>query len=384
MSEVIEVARAMTAEGVVEGARLVVDGERIAAVERAGSAGEAPWAVPGFVDTHTHGAVGHDFGDADADGVAAMLAFQRSRGATSVMASLATHTLDHMAARVALLADFVERGELVGIHLEGPFLAPERKGAHSLELLRDPDPESVATLLDAGRGCVRMVTLAPERAGAEQAMAMFARAGVRVAFGHSDADAAGCAWAVDRGATVATHLFNAMRGIHHREPGPVPGLLTDPRVMVELICDGVHLDRDVVRMALAAAGPDRVGLVTDAMAATGLADGDYSLGALTARVEDGVARIVTDDGTPGAIAGSTLTMDRAFAAVVDAGATIPDAARMAATTPARVHALDGVGVLAAGAYADLVLVGDDGVRRRVMRRGRWLDGEAPLDGRAAG
>ncbi|GAB3711557.1 N-acetylglucosamine-6-phosphate deacetylase [Mariniluteicoccus flavus] len=374
MSEHIEVAYAVTPDAVVEGARIVVEGDRIAAVEptgrRGGDAGE--WALPGFVDTHTHGAVGHDFGDADADGVRAMLDFQRSRGATSVFASLATNTLDHLERQVALLADFVEAGELAGIHLEGPFLAAERKGAHAAELLRDPDPVSVARLLEAGRGTVAMVTLAPERDHATEAIAAFRAAGVRVAFGHSDADAALCRSAIDAGARVATHLFNAMRGIHHREPGPVPALLDDPRVAVELICDGVHLHDDVIRLAVAAAGPERVILITDAMAATGLSDGDYTLGALRARVVGDVARILEEDGSLGAIAGSTLTMDRAVAHAVRLGTPLPAVAAMAASTPARVHGLGDVGALVPGRYADLVLTDAEGRPHRVMRRGRWL------------
>ena len=174
---------------------------------------------------------------------------------------------------------------------------------------------------------------------------------------------------------MVTHLFNAMRPIHHREPGPIPLLLSDPRPMVELICDGTHLHPEVIDMAIDAAGIHRVALVTDAMSATGQADGDYGLGSLRVAVRDGVAKILNEDGSLGAIAGSTLTMGDAVAYVVgQVGREVGEAAIMAATTPARRFGLDEVGQLSVGRRADLCILDDDGVLQRVLRHGEWLEG----------
>jgi N-acetylglucosamine-6-phosphate deacetylase len=215
-----------------------------------------------------------------------------------------------------------------------------------------------------------MVTLAAELPYADDAVRRIVGAGARAAVGHTDATYAQSREAIEAGATVATHLFNAMRPLHHREPGPVPALLEDERVTVELICDGVHLHPAVVRLAIEAAGPDRVTLVTDAMAATGAGDGDYVLGELAVRVEDGVARLVEG----GAIAGSTLTMDRAFQFVVrEAGVAIEDAVRMASANPAALLGVgDRVGSLAVGHDADLVVLDEEFALQAVMAKGSWL------------
>jgi N-acetylglucosamine-6-phosphate deacetylase len=218
-----------------------------------------------------------------------------------------------------------------------------------------------------------MITMAVERENGEAATRRFVEAGVHVAFGHSDADDVTTALSIEWGADVVTHLFNAMRPIHHREPGPIPVVLSDDRVMVELICDGIHLAPVIAGMSIDAAGPSRVALVTDAMAATGKGDGRYILGELQVDVSDGTARLVTEDGSPGAIAGSTLTMSRAFRFVVqEVGVSIPDAALMAATTPAAWHSLSDVGRLAPGLRADVCLVDGEGALHGVLRRGEWV------------
>ena len=218
-----------------------------------------------------------------------------------------------------------------------------------------------------------MITIAPELPHGLEAIDRLVGDGVTAAVGHTDGDAEMIKEAVDRGATVATHLFNAMRPIHHREPGPVPALLDDPRVVVELIADGVHLHDDVLLMAIAAAGPDRVALITDAMLATGAADGRYRLGTLPVEVSDGRARVVEADGSAGAIAGSTLTMAAAYERLIGLGLPHEQVARMAATTPARVHRLSRVGAIEAGRLADLCVVDDRGALQRVMARGEWVD-----------
>ncbi len=367
--------RFVTPDGVVDGGWLRTDGRAIAEL----GTGPAPlpvdrelgglWVVPGFVDIHVHGGgrASYQSGDQDAAVVAADV--HRRHGTTTTMASLVTGSTDDLVAAVASLAELVDDGVLAGIHMEGPFLSPARRGAHDPALLAVPEPGLVDRLLAAGQGAVGMVTLAPELAHALDAIPRFTDAGAIVAIGHTDAGYDETRAAIDAGATVATHLFNAMRPLNHREPGPIPALLEDERVTIELICDGVHLHPAVVRTAIAAAGVGRVTLVTDAMDAAGAGDGDYRLGGLAVRVDHGVARLV--DG--GAIAGSTLTMDRAFRFVVDAGVSVQDAVRMASTTPARLLGVsDRVGELRAGLDADLVLLDADLALVDVMAKGAWL------------
>lgn len=376
----------VSADGVLRDALLTIDGDRITDI-RSFDPGDLQqssdltpievvdgWVVPGFVDTHTHGGGGHDLANTDPDEARQAVAFARRHGTTSLIAGLVTARIDTLEAQLRALAPLVDAGDLAGLHLEGPFLSPAKRGAHTPELLRDPDPASVDRLLAAADGRLAMVTLAPELPGGLDAIRRFVAAGVRVAVGHTAADETVTARALDAGASIATHLFNAMPSIHHRRPGPVPVLLTDERVMVELVCDGVHLHPDVIAMAIAAAGPDRVALITDAMLATGMADGDYRLGGLDVTVRAGVARLRTDDDSLGSIAGSTLTMAAAFAFCVQRlGMSVAEVARMAATTPARWHGLDHVGVLQRGRRADLAVVDDRGDLLRLMAAGDWED-----------
>lgn len=357
---------------------LTTDADGVITELRSGSAEQADevlddWVVPGFVDTHCHGGAGADFVAAEPARGRQAIEMHRQHGTTTLFASTVTESIPDLCQQITALRDFIASGDLAGIHLEGPFLAPEKKGAHREHLLIDPSSAVVDALLDAAGGAVKMVTMAPELAGALDATRQFVDAGVAVAFGHSDADEMITQDGVAAGMNVVTHLFNAMRPIQHRAPGPIPALLTDQSVAVELICDGVHVHPDVVRLAIQAAGVERVLLVTDAMSATGCADGDYQLGGLPVRVVDGTARLLAADGTLGAIAGSTLTMDRAFNFVVDTlGYSIVDAAKMASINPARVHGLSDVGQLRVGRRADLCVVNDAGQLQRVMRRGAWV------------
>lgn len=339
------------------------------------------WLVPGFVDTHVHGGGGGDYSGPEVADVEKSVAYFRRHGTTTTFASLVTAEPDRLLAQIARLVPLVHTGELAGIHLEGPFLSPRRRGAHEPTLLLEPDPRLIERLLAVGDGAVKMITVAPELPGGLDAIAQIVAAGVTAAIGHTAGDQHSTAAALDAGARVATHLFNAMPPIHHREPGPIPLLLSDPRCLVELICDGVHLHPEVVAMAIAAAGPERVALITDAMIATGRPDGRYRLGELDVVVSGGVARLSGEDGRPGSIAGSTLTMAGAVALLVQQiGVSVPDAAQMAATTPARWHGLSDVGEIATGHRADLVLLDDDGGLARVMRAGRWIETETEQEG----
>ncbi|WP_380165320.1 N-acetylglucosamine-6-phosphate deacetylase [Jannaschia sp. R86511] len=308
--------------------------------------------VPGFVDLHVHGGGGHSHEDGPEAVLAATAAHAR-HGTTRTVVSLVSDTVVALCRRLGEVADLArEHPHVLGSHLEGPFLAPARKGAHDPQRLVDPTPEAVERLLAAARGTLRQVTLAPERPGATAAAEAFRAAGVVVAVGHTEADHALAAATFARGARLLTHAFNAMPGVHHRAPGPVVAAVDDGSVVLEVILDGEHVHPRVVAMLLAAA-PDRVALVTDAMAAAAATDGDYVLGGLGVTVSGGRA-VVTGTDT---LAGSTLTMDRALRTGVAAGLPLPALVAAATATPARVLGLGGVvGRLAPGQLADLVLL----------------------------
>jgi N-acetylglucosamine-6-phosphate deacetylase len=370
-------ARIVLPEGVVDSVALRVDGDRIVEVADRPALGDTAldlggrWLVPGFVDTHVHGGGGESFQSGEAEAVRRAVAHHRLRGSTTVVASLVSRPVGEMVESVARLRELVTDGVVAGVHLEGPFLSEGRCGAHDPALLRDPDPELVRQLLDAGRGAVRMVTIAPERAGGIAAVRAVIAAGAVAAVGHTDATYAVAREAIGAGATVATHLFNAMAPLHHREPGPVLALLDDERVTVELIHDHEHLHPSVVRHVFAVAG-GRTSLVSDAISAAGLSDGDYLLGGLGVVVRDGAARLAEG----GVLAGSTVDVHRAFVNAVRDGIAIADAVASAASTPARALGLDHVGCLTPGFAADVLVLDDDLEIVAVMKDGGWL-GDAP-------
>ncbi|HKA69961.1 MAG TPA: N-acetylglucosamine-6-phosphate deacetylase [Actinomycetes bacterium] len=326
--------------------------------------------APGYIDMHVHGGGGGSFTSGDPDDARAVARLHRRHGTTSIVGSLVTAPIPELTKAIAELAGLVESGELAGLHLEGPYLSRARCGAHNPTYLRRPDVNEVKGLLEAGRGTIKMITLAPELPGAIELIEHCVAAGLVVAVGHTDATYSETRLALAAGATVATHLYNGMRGQHHREPGPPTALLAAANVVVELINDGVHLHDAVVGVTFDAIGADRVALITDAIAAAGVGDGLYPLGPMTIRVTDGVARVLGPDG---AIAGSTLTLEQAVARAVEvAGVKIGDAVTAASHTPARVLGLaDRVGSIAQGKQADLLLLDEKMAVCKVMVRGRW-------------
>jgi N-acetylglucosamine-6-phosphate deacetylase len=328
--------------------------------------------VPGFVDIHVHGGGGATYTNGNVSEIQRAARFHRVHGTTTTLASLVTASSADLLAGVRVLAESTREGTVAGIHLEGPWLSAAHCGAHDHTQLRDPTPAEIDTLLAAGDGAIRMVTLAPERPGSDDAIARLVDAGVVVALGHTDAGYEQTRHAIDRGATVGTHLFNAMRPLHHREPGPALALLEDARVTVELIADGVHVHPAVVNATVAATGAGRVALVTDATAAAGVSDGEFRLGAVSVDVVDRVARV---RGTS-TIAGSTATMNQLFAAVAgfgaDRDAALVAAVRMTSMTPARTLGIDGVGELRVGAAANLVVLEADYRLSDVMAAGTWV------------
>lgn len=322
--------------------------------------------TPGFIDLHCHGGGGAAFTEG-AEAARHVVATHLRHGTTAMLASLVTDQLDTLAEQVGTLTPLVDSGALLGIHLEGPWLSERHCGAHDPALLRDPDPAEVRSLLKAGGGRVRMVTLAVEQPGGLASVRLLADQGVLAALGHTHANHAETVAAIAAGVRVGTHLFNAERGIHHREPGPVPALLADPRVIVELIADGAHLHPAMLRFVVdRAAG--RFVLITDAMAAAGAGDGDYRLGPHPVTVIDGVARL--DSGT---LAGSTLTLDRAVRQLVAAGVSEFAAFRSVTLTPADLLERSDIGRLTVGARADLVALAPDLTVRHVWRAGSRVE-----------
>ncbi|UQI48435.1 N-acetylglucosamine-6-phosphate deacetylase [Streptomyces sp. HU2014] len=377
-------ARVVLPTGVVEGGHVTVEDGRIAGCggpQAPGAPDDARrtldltghWIVPGFVDMHVHGGGGASFSAGDPEEALTAIRTHRAHGTTTMVASTVTGDLDDLARQAAVLSELTEQGDLAGIHFEGPFISPHRCGAHQPELLRDPDPADVRKLVEAARGAARMMTLAPELPGGLESVRLLADLGVIAAVGHTDSTYEATLDAVGAGATVATHLFNAMPSLMHRAPGPIAALLEDDRVTVELINDGTHLHPAVLELAFARAGADRVAFITDAMGAAGMSDGMYPLGPMSVEVKDGVARIAGGP-TAGSIAGSTLTLDTAFKRAVTVDRLpVEDAVRALSANPARLLGVgDRVGSLEAGKDADLVVLDASYDLVGVMRKGEWV------------
>jgi N-acetylglucosamine-6-phosphate deacetylase len=330
------------------------------------------WVLPGFVDMHVHGGGGTSFTQGTADDARHAADFHRRHGSTTIVASLVTAPLGGLEARVAMLAGLALQDVIAGLHLEGPFLSAARCGAQDPRYMIAPDVAAFASLHAAAAGWLRVITVAPELPGAIALIKAAVRAGVIAAVGHTDATADITSVAIDAGASHATHVFNGMRPLHHREPGPAGALLDRDEVSCEVIADGVHLHDTAIRLVARAAGPARLVLVTDAMAAAGMPDGHYRLGSMQVDVAGGVARLAADD-EPGAIAGSTATMEGVVRHAIAAGLPVTAAAAAASTTPARVLGLgDRTGALRAGLDADLVVCDEAFGLRAVMRHGEWL------------
>ncbi|MDR7421993.1 MAG: N-acetylglucosamine-6-phosphate deacetylase [Armatimonadota bacterium] len=307
--------------------------------------------APGFIDLQINGAAGCDFLAPDPDGLAAAEAHMLRGGTTAYLATLISAPEPALRAALGFFAERAARGgapRLAGVHLEGPFLSPLRPGAHSPEHLRPPSVAWISGLLDEFPGLVRMVTLAPELVGALPVIEALRARGVVVAAGHTDATYAQAVAAFDEGVRVATHLFNAMRPAHHREPGIALAALGRPEVVCTVIADGVHLHPAVLDLVIAVKGPRGAALITDAISAAGAPADTATLGDRTVRLADGAPRLA--DGT---LAGSVLTMDEAVRRLVAGRAGLPGAVTMAAATPARVLGLD-AGEIRVGRLADLV------------------------------
>jgi N-acetylglucosamine-6-phosphate deacetylase len=317
---------------------------------------------PAFFDVHIHGAAGHDIMEATPEALDAMGDFLASRGTANFLATTVTAPLDiTLGALDGLANQMVKlsqpgRARALGIHLEGPFLSHEKRGVHPPEHLLAPSAETFDRLIDAAHGHVRLMTLAPELPGAAELAAHATARGVRVSLGHSNATAAETAAAIDSGAVSATHTFNAMRPLDHREPGILGAVLTNDALYAELICDGIHTRPEIVQLWWKSKGAERGILVTDAMSATGMPDGEYQLGELSVQVRDGRAM------ARGVLAGSVLTLDRALANFVAfTGAPVEQALPLLSLNPAAMTGLSHrAGAISVGKSANIVAIDQQG------------------------
>lgn len=323
--------------------------------------------LPGLVDLHCHGGAGHAFSEGAEQARAAAHHHHRS-GTTTLIASLVSDARERLRAQVEMLGGLSAAGVIDGLHLEGPFLAHDFRGAHSPMHLRAPDLTEMRHLMHLAGPHLRAVTLAPELPRAVELIGALVGSGVRACVGHTGATAEETSAALDAGATIATHLFNGMAPFHHRRPGPVPVLLMDPRVRCELIADGHHLSEQTLRFAWQQLDPPRRLLVSDASPACGGGSGVVRLGDEDLTVADG--RVTTADGE--SLAGSTITLLDAVRHLCGIGLPLHDVVHAASAAPAAAAGLDDRGRLAAGARADLLVV-DQALRPvRVMRAGTWL------------
>ncbi len=334
--------------------------------------------APGFFDIHMHGGAGLDVMRASPDELPRLGRFLTTHGATGYFPTTVAAPLDSTCAALERLADAIETAERaaangdpvqarpLGIHLEGPFLSHKRRGVHPPEYLVEPTIPVFDRLWQAARGRVRMLTIAPEIPGAMEVIEEAARRSVCVSIGHSDAEMPVAQSAVTAGARHATHTFNAMRPLDHRDPGIIAEVLTDDRLTADLIADGIHVAPPMVKLFLLAKGPERAVLITDAMSAAGMPDGRYQLGPIEVDVKDGKAT------AGGSLAGSVLTMDRAVRNVTQfAGWSLRDAVRAATLNPARaVGMAQSRGILAPGADADFVVLSAKGEVQNTIVRGR--------------
>lgn len=384
----IHASRILTPDEEISDGVIIVEGSRIAAIGHRDEMRLPPDAVdyvatgmtvvPGFVDVHIHGAGGHDVMEGDARALDRVTATVARHGTTSIVATTVTAPIEDTCRSLQRIARYVRAhenaeseglaAEILGMHLEGPFISKARRGVHPPDALAKPSVATLGKFIEAADNLVKIVTLAPELPGALELVAAAVAAKIVAAIGHTDADYDQARAAIQAGARHAVHMYNAMRPFEHRDPGVVGAILTDPEVTAEVIADLVHVAGPAIQVLIGTKGFDTVLLVSDGIAATGMPDGKYRLGNFEVSVKDGVAR-----NSEGKLAGSTLTMDRALRNIVGIGVPLQDAVRMATVLPARRLGLAGKkGIIAVGADADLVALTPDLRVAGVMTRGAGL------------
>jgi N-acetylglucosamine-6-phosphate deacetylase len=355
--------------GLREGMRLPVGAQEISAIGKT--------AIPGFVDVHIHGAGGRDVMEGSADALASVTKTVARHGTTSMVATTVTASPDDTIRSVEGIAHYISqqhetddtRAEVLGIHFEGPFLSPARRGVHPPEWLQLPSSEMLGKLLQAAAGNAQILTIAPELLGAMPCIDAARNAGMVVAMGHTDATYEQARAAIAHGVHHAVHVYNAMRPFSHRDSGVIGAVLTSPEVSAELIADGVHVEEIAMKVLLQAKGPEHMILISDGISATGMPDGKYILGKLEVTVSGGICR-----NSEGKLAGSTLTLDRALRNIVGLGVPFADAVRMLTLNPASLLGIEfKKGVLRVGADADIVLLDEELQLANVWVRGAAVE-----------
>lgn len=386
---VVHASRILTPEEELSDSIIVVEDGRITAMghrdEVRVPAGAADFVasgmtvVPGFVDVHIHGAGGHDVMQGTARALDRITSTVALHGTTSIVATTVTAPIEETCRSLEGVASYIHAhatpdysgsaaAEVLGIHLEGPFVSKAKRGVHPLKSIAEPSVEVLKKLLAAADGLVKIVTVAPELSGAIELIKVAVAAKIVAALGHTDADYDQARAAIQAGARHAVHAYNAMRPFEHRDPGIMGAILTDPEVTAEIIADGVHVAGPAIQVLIGCKGVDSVLLVSDGIAATGMPDGNYRLGNFEVTVKNGVCR-----NSEGRLAGSTLTLDRAVRNLVALGVSLQDAIRMATILPARRLGIAGKkGIIAIGADADLVALTPDLRVAGVMTRGAGL------------
>ena len=354
----------------IENGRIAKVGKRISGLSGAEIVDASGMTVvPGFMDTHVHGGSGYDVMDGTVEALRTIAAYHARFGTTSMVATTTTESLDRIIQAVRATRTVIEGGtggaEVLGIHLEGPYINPERSGAQNLEHVRSPSLSEFKRILEESANRVRIVTLAPEIKGAVEFIAALKNSGVVLSAGHSNASYADMFSAIDAGITHITHVFNGMREFHHREPGIVGVALTCEELTVSMIADGVHLHPNVIELLFKTKGVDNIILITDAIRAAGMSDGTYELGGLHVKVKSGVCRLAS-----GTLAGSTLTMNMAVKNMIDfLDIPLSDALKMASTNAAKIIGFaDSKGSLEEGKDADIaILDGDFNVKSTIVK-----------------
>lgn len=321
--------------------------------------GNGQYLSPGFIDIHNHGNSGYDFMDATEEAIDNIGKFHLQNGVTSYLGTVLTQSYENMIKAVKNIAEYKNKdnsSQILGIHLEGPFFSASKKGAQPEEFIKEPDLDFIKKVINISNDKLKMVSAAPEKAGALELISYLKENNITAAMAHSNATYEEAINSINHGATVATHLYNGMRSFTHREPGIIGASLTDERVYCEIIYDRIHLHDAAVQVTLKMKGPDKTILVSDAMRAAGLEDGDYELGGQKVTVKEGAARLEN-----GNLAGSTLNLRTAVYNMIRyLNVPIHEAVKMASLTPAKAIGIDKYkGSIELGKDADLTLFDED-------------------------
>ncbi len=369
-------------DGILDGYGLIIKNDVIEAIIGEGASdyrrydilvdGEGNYLAPGFIDIHNHGNSGYDVMDATEEALDKIGSYHISNGVTAYLGTIITASPEDMikaGENIAAYKNKSAKAGLLGVHLEGPFFNKLKKGAQPEEYIKNPEIKLISDLMASSKNKLKMVSLAPELEGSGEVIEFLKKHNIAVAMGHSDASYAEAELAIGRGASIATHLFNAMKAFDHREPGITGAALTDDRVYCEIIYDRFHLHDAAVKLALRAKGYDRIVLVSDAMMAAGLEDGEYLLGGQEVFVKDKKPRLKS-----GSIAGSTLDLREAVRNMVRyQQVPLYKAVKMASLNPAEaIHMDKELGSIKVGKRADLILFDEDINIKKVFKEGRLI------------